>query len=355
MSRIRSRGFTLVELLVVIAIIGILVALLLPAVQAAREAARRSQCGNNLKNIGLAIHNYHDIHKKFCRYANTASNWHGYSVHTMILPQMEQEAVFNRFRFNDSYHSTDPTQPNALFPSLTIGASCVPFNPPGIESRAKIPSFMCPSDKPFPDGVSSTSNYGVSEGSCFGWDNGGISGATYEDTNGMFRRDREKTMAECIDGLSQTIMGAEFLVADNNNSMFMKNSGDVVRGQAFPGGASWKFPSLASLNAYGVQCQGGTSNHTSFAGNSWAAPSYYNTVINTVAPPNWKYPACHRCTGCGMGDSSGVWPSRSRHPSGAMHVMGDASVRMIANTVDLQAYQAAGSSNGNDGPPLAGP
>jgi len=350
-GKVRS-AFTLIELLVVIAIIGILVALLLPAVQAAREASRRSSCGNNLKNIGLALHNYHDVHKKFCRYANVTNNWHGYSVQTMILPQMEHEALFNRFKFNDAYWETDPAAANGIYGSPTVGVSAAPFQPPGIEARKKIPSFVCPSDKPFPDLTVASNNYGVSEGSCLGWDGAGIANNSYENTNGIFRRDREKSMAECIDGLSQTIMLAEFLVADNNNGTFVLKSGDFVRGQAVPGSMTYRSPSMASLVAYGQQCLGGTGNHTSFAGNGWSAPSYYNTVINTVAPPNWKYPSCGVCGGCGMGDGAGVWPSRSFHPSGAQHAMGDASVRMINNSIDLQIYQAAGSAAGMDGPPL---
>ena len=88
-------GFTLVELLVVIAIIGILVALLLPAIQAAREASRRTQCNNNLKQMAVATHNYHDVYKTFPRYSyqpgqNSWGTFCGYSVHTMILPFLEQ-------------------------------------------------------------------------------------------------------------------------------------------------------------------------------------------------------------------------------------------------------------------------
>ena len=96
MSRNR-KGFTLVELLVVIAIIGILVALLLPAVQAAREAARRMSCSNNVKQLSLAMHNYHDVHKTFPRYCLPinpgCSHWEGFSAHTMILPFIEQQAI----------------------------------------------------------------------------------------------------------------------------------------------------------------------------------------------------------------------------------------------------------------------
>jgi prepilin-type N-terminal cleavage/methylation domain-containing protein len=96
-SRQAPRGFTLVELLVVIAIIGILVAMLLPAVQAAREAARRSSCTNNMKQIGLALQNYHDTYKIFPEGGQFAAPWMSWSV--MVLPFMEQENIYSQYDF----------------------------------------------------------------------------------------------------------------------------------------------------------------------------------------------------------------------------------------------------------------
>src|SRR4051794_12268419 len=101
----RRRGFTLIELLVVIAIIAVLIALLLPAVQAAREAARRAQCVNNLKQIGLALHNYHQSNDRFpiggaCSNSPVPCNtWNGFSAQAQMLPQMEQQAMFNSINF----------------------------------------------------------------------------------------------------------------------------------------------------------------------------------------------------------------------------------------------------------------
>src|SRR5438552_10511340 len=102
-ERVRSRGFTLIELLVVIAIIAVLIALLLPAVQAAREAARRAQCVNNLKQIGLALHNYHSVHGTFppgrinSHIAKMGNCWGAYA---QLLPQIESQTVFNAFNFS---------------------------------------------------------------------------------------------------------------------------------------------------------------------------------------------------------------------------------------------------------------
>ncbi len=127
----RKAAFTLVELLVVIAIIGILIALLLPAVQAAREAARRSQCSNNLKQIALAFHNYADTHKKFPAYQYPVvgtNSWEGHSALTMVLPFMEQGPVYEKVDFRKKWDDT-AVQPN----------------------RVKIGTLLCPTDADYPN------------------------------------------------------------------------------------------------------------------------------------------------------------------------------------------------------------
>jgi prepilin-type N-terminal cleavage/methylation domain-containing protein len=129
-SPLRRRGFTLIELLVVIAIIAVLIALLLPAVQQAREAARRSQCKNNLKQLGLAIHNYHDSHRTFpnggfAEYYSSVRYGNGLSWLVMILPYIDQAPLYNRFNFLGT---------NFGNPSSNLALTIQP-----------IPAFLCPS------------------------------------------------------------------------------------------------------------------------------------------------------------------------------------------------------------------
>src|SRR5262245_27142112 len=122
------RGFTLIEVLVVIAIIGILIALLLPAVQAAREAARRMQCSNNLKQIGLAVHGYHDAIGSLPPGYDFYDAWQEWSPSTMLLPYLEQSALFDAINFNadSAGDTTNPVNSTAITASVAV--------------------FICPSD-----------------------------------------------------------------------------------------------------------------------------------------------------------------------------------------------------------------
>jgi hypothetical protein len=162
----------------------------------------------------------------------------------------------------------------------------------------------------------------------------------------MFHRLRFRGFNDAIDGLSNTIMIAEFIKGDNNDSRFTVN-GDIVKPISLSGYPD-QFWTQSQLDTYGAACLAGQGTHQSFAGFRWSAPGQYNASMNTMAPPNWRFPACHDCSGCGQADARGIFPSRSRHPNGTMHALGDGSVRFITNTVNLTTYQALGSASGED-------
>ena len=325
----KRRGFTLVELLVVIAIIGILVALLLPAVQAAREAARRMSCSNNMKNIALAFHNYHDTYKKFPLYTNRvyggsgwASHWEGFSAQTMILPFMEQAPLYDRIS------AAIPTAPQAH-----EGWRVMPYDP---IRRTPIAAFVCPSTSSKSGVDRGNNSYAVCEGCALGWS------TAQPNNNGVFGMETglERSMSDINDGTSNTILMGEILLGDHDNGFY--RPGDVVRGIAYSG--LQYFPQTnalynpAEVEAYGVACQAAIGNHHSHAGREWIAGMPYQTVFNTMAPPNWRYPTCQTCTGCGWMDSSGVFPSRSNHPGIGMHALADGSVTAIPSTIDGRIY-----------------
>ncbi len=163
MTRFRRSGFTLIELLVVIAIIGVLIALLLPAVQAAREAARRAQCTNNLKQIGLGLHNYESVAGTFppavvlAGQGSTVGWWGGWSVHGRILPFLEQGAAFNSINFAVHYEAL----PNTTVAGLTLSSFLCPSE---VRPEAKAESF----------GQLGVTNYGFNMGDWFVW--GGFAG-----------------------------------------------------------------------------------------------------------------------------------------------------------------------------------
>ena len=174
------RGFTLIELLVVIAIIAILIALLLPAVQQAREAARRSSCKNNLKQLGLALHNYNETHTIFPPASISASNIGGFAF---ILPYMEQSALYNKWDF-----------------SLTQGHA----NNREANSTPVI-AFFCPS-KPRSSLNSSTTAYGDY---AFSSGTGNSNSNSHSNWKGMFNRDSNTRLRDVTDGTTNTFAAGE--------------------------------------------------------------------------------------------------------------------------------------------------
>jgi hypothetical protein len=162
--------------------------------------------------------------------------------------------------------------------------------------------------------------------------------------NGVFNFDVTIRMRDIYDGTSNTAAFGEQLIGDNNNAAY--RPGDVVRGIAFTGNA--QRPTQAELDTYGTACQGGIGNHHSHGGREWAIGMPAQTLFNTVAQPNWRYPTCQTCTGCGWMDSQGVFPARSRHTGGVQICLADGGVRFVSENVDLNTWQNVGSINGGE-------
>src|SRR3954467_4303713 len=202
----RRRGFTLIELLVVIAIIGVLIALLLPAVQAEREAARRMQCTNNLKQIGIALHNYHDTDGCFpwCGLTilnPTVTSTIQWSPHTRFLPHVEQRALYAALNF--SFVGSDP-------PNATVTAT-------------KVASFLCPSDprQNIPVAGWAGTNYRGSQGNSLVYGYGDSDptnvNAGMPPPNGLFFSNMLVKFADITDGLSNTAAFSEHCLGDFDN------------------------------------------------------------------------------------------------------------------------------------------
>jgi prepilin-type N-terminal cleavage/methylation domain-containing protein len=199
------RGFTLIELLVVIAIIAVLIALLLPAVQAAREAARRASCVNNLKQIGLALHNYHSAADVFPMGSSqnmlnlgTYSVMNGLSAHAQMLGYLGEAPLYNAINFN--WGLANNTANDCHWPQLSVYLS-------------QVKEFLCPSD-PNAGPVNLNSYAGSAGTTTLSSANQSASGST-----GMFTYWRSYGLRDCIDGTSNTIAFAEGLVGDGTTNV----------------------------------------------------------------------------------------------------------------------------------------
>ncbi len=339
-SAARIRGFTLIELLVVIAIIAILIALLLPAVQQAREAARRSQCKNNLKQFGVALHTYHESTKMFPK-AHThyigigISEWRGHSATTQLLPYLDQGSVYKKYSF---------------------GTDCEGLANHNV-ANVKIATFRCPSDS-----VPVTSQYhgltgpGMNfvycEGATVGYQNNGAVVGVGEE-NGIFNQRVNCATQDIRDGTSNVIAMSEHIVADSGSNT---DKVSVVRAGVAPPGGFPAYPvtfsTQAQVDSWGAACAAGGvggQRHKS-VGHWWHHGGHGSGAFNTLLNPNSKWPNCtSHCGGCAI-DAPLMAAARSQHAGGVHALMADGAVRFVNNTVELTTWQRLGHRR--DGNPL---
>jgi len=309
--KIRNRGFTLVELLVVIAIIGVLVALLLPAVQAAREAARRTSCTNNMKQLGIAMHNRHDTFGAFPPGCETVGGSWGSSWKVYLLPYIEQNNIFDKWIFHSASGYT-----NSNNMPLVDGVEIAPYRCPSSVLPPKYTSSNnAGSIQMFTSytGIAGSATLDATASTGHGLGAGG--GCLYANSN--------VNMAALTDGTSNTLMIGEQSdhLRDANNA--------IVTG------------------SYGAITSQGPHGWTMGCGNPGVGSAYADRHFNcTTVRYNINQIGFSNSGATGHNTGNNI-PLSSLHPGGCLVVLGDASSRFIPETTDLVVLHQLAS--GNDG------
>jgi prepilin-type N-terminal cleavage/methylation domain-containing protein/prepilin-type processing-associated H-X9-DG protein len=366
-----QRGFTLIELLVVIAIIGVLIALLLPAVQAAREAARRAQCVNNLKQIGLAMHNYHQTNDRFPQghsesasqigYAGGYAGWTEWSAQAELLQYMEQGNIYNSINFDfcggynygESVNATSWTRVISTFlcPSDTnaaFGGAPLPgTGPPNINSyRGSVGTTTAP----YWSTVQNHAGYGGCQPDPLSIAGGNPGCAPY--STGVYAYWICFGIRDCLDGSSNTVAFSESLVGDANNVLNVWHRNNSVTGvtaaataEAADASAIPYATVVAALQAC-TQAYISSNNFTTANGNRWGWGAMSMTLFNTIVTPNsqqYKWNSCRdQCPGCGPDDAE-FSNAQSNHPGGVNVLFGDGSVKFIKDSINPQTWMALGT------------
>jgi prepilin-type N-terminal cleavage/methylation domain-containing protein/prepilin-type processing-associated H-X9-DG protein len=368
----RPVGFTLIELLVVIAIIAVLIALLLPAVQSAREAARRTQCTNNLKQLGLALANYESATSAYPQgYAQAApgnvysiqnldSGWGTYSPHTLILPYMEQGPVYNAVNFS----ICTETNLDQGIQATAIGTRVQSFLCPS-SGLAQGQMYGCLGVAPFDLIRNPGNNYWASVGPCcLPWASAkppGLFAIVKVGDPGLVR------ISDITDGTSNTIAFGEWKMGDfNSNQLSLQDAIDILQNQVGSFG-SWSNNVTSSMPTAGLPaftaflntCQAAAPNsinpgnpnwktNKSTMGRDWSDAQFGHTLGTTFLAPNPPYYNCNMESWGGDFDAPGMYNLSSFHPGGANAAFADGSVRFIKSSTQMNIIWYLGSKAGGE-------
>jgi prepilin-type N-terminal cleavage/methylation domain-containing protein len=328
-----ARGFTLVELLVVIAIIGILVALLLPAIQAAREAGRRSQCLNHLRQLSVAALNYEQSHKKFPPGRLKPRAW---SAQIRMLPYLEESSIYGVVDFEEKISQQELT-------------------------KEHLDVFLCPSDtedrlQDLGDAETQfdwgRNNYRANAGNESGqmYDPNPLGGTAANDyaerNNGVFVTNKRVKISEITDGTSHTALFSEAVRGDADDTRvevpsdwFKIPTANLTTAQIYTACAALDVLTMNKANS-----------QFSKSGRNWVRGNYVSARYTHIMPPNER--SCGRSDGNmnanPINDNGGATTASSRHSGGVNLAIADGSAQFIADGVNILVWQAAGSRNGSE-------
>ena len=373
LSRKRS-GFTLIELLVVIAIIAVLIALLLPAVQAAREAARRSQCVNNLKQIGLAMHNYHSAVGSFPpgqmisahqpNYAGGYAGWTEWSAQAMMLPYLEQTPLYNAINFSFCGGYDYGKFVNGTSWTAVVAGFLCPSD--GNAGKGSVPLGTDPANiNSYRGSIGTTSarweqypGYAQCRPDPFKLGDGNPNCSPY--STGIFVYYAVNGLRDITDGSSNTVAFAESLVGDpagvsvgrpNNSVTGVSGATNLVQDASTLSDAILQASIQACTTQYKLGSTNGNTNISNVNGSRWGWGAMTMTLFNTIVPPNSKqhpFNSCRPdCGGCGPDDSA-YSNAQSKHAGGVNVLFGDGSVKFVKDSINMRTWMGLGTKAGGE-------
>ncbi len=310
-----SRGFTLVELLVALSIIGVLLGLLIPAVQVAREAARRAECISNLRQIGIAMNAYHSVHNMFPTLLPDRSGHYGanhLSELVFLLPHLEQTVLYNSVNMSFA----------------TIDSPETPLVENGTARRARVSAFLCPSD-----GEPQHRN-------SYRFNRGRFRARPGVSFDGPFYFPVLPSATSITDGLSRTAF-----VSERVGGSFEVGSWSPRRDLRYPDAPGYMIMSDETFIPFCLSHEPAVWNVV--AGRYWFYGGFVNCNYNHNGSPNDKRPSCFD-GGPGNWSAGGLSPPRSYHPNGVNVLLGDGHVEWIGDSIQTEAWQAMGTHNAGD-------